>query len=56
MKKLPKEEAYVNISIELEKDVYFTLLEMCIAQRKTFDQLMGEILKSHIDKTKKEKK
>jgi hypothetical protein len=40
------------VTIELEDDLYFLLLEVCIKERKALDQLINEILHEYIEKHK----
>ena len=54
--KKPKEQAYVPVTLSLDEDVYFGLLEICLRERKTLDQLVNEILSDYVKKNKGVKK
>lgn len=51
---------YELVSIELESDVYFWVLEIALRERKTIDQVVNEALRKYLDmenaKLKKKKK
>ncbi len=55
MKKI-KDEHKVLVAVNIDDDIYFKLLEICLKERKTLDQVVNEILTEQIKRLKKRKK
>ncbi len=55
MKKV-NQENHVLVAVNIDDDIYFKLLEICLKEHKTLDQLVNEILREQIKKLKKHKK
>jgi hypothetical protein len=50
-----KESKKVLVTFELENDLYFKVLEACVAERITLDEFVEKALRSFIDKYGKKK-
>jgi len=44
-----KDEEHTFITVEIDRDMYFRLLEICLAEKKTLDELCSEALHKFVE-------
>ncbi len=44
-----KEEEFTLLSVNIDRPLYFALLEICLAEKKTLDELVNECMRKYAE-------